>query len=165
MAVYTRGVLYVHSAPRAVCPHVEWAAGRIMGHQVDLHWVTQSVAPGLWRAEFPWNGEQGSGARLASALRGWAQLRYEVTEEPSRGCDGGRWSHVPDLGLHHAVIDVHGNAVIGEDRIRVALDAGDPQEMRRLLSLALGESWDAELEPFRMAPEGGAPVRWLHQVG
>ncbi|HEX2893417.1 MAG TPA: DUF3145 family protein, partial [Marmoricola sp.] len=23
----TRGVLYIHSAPSALCPHVEWAVG------------------------------------------------------------------------------------------------------------------------------------------
>ena len=26
-----RGVIYVHSAPRALCPHLEWAAGRALG--------------------------------------------------------------------------------------------------------------------------------------
>ena len=26
-----RGVLYVHSSPRALCPHVEWAAGSVLG--------------------------------------------------------------------------------------------------------------------------------------
>ncbi len=164
MAVSTRGVLYVHSAPRAVCPHVEWAAGRILGQPVDLDWSPQPVAPGLWRAEWAWHGEQGTGARLASALRGWAHLRYEVTEDPSRGVDGGRWSHIPDLGLHHAVTDVHGNAVVGEDRIRLAFDAEDLADMRRLLALAVGEAWDEELEPFRRADDG-APVRWLHRVG
>lgn len=164
MAVYTRGVLFVHSAARAVCPHVEWAAGRVMGHPVALDWAPQPVAPDLWRAELQWSGEQGTGARLASALRGWAQLRYEITEEPSRGSDGARWSHVPDLGLHHTVIDVHGNSVVPEDRVRAALDAADPGEMRRLLALAVGQSWDDELEPFRVAGDG-APVRWLHRVG
>ena len=27
----TRGVLYVHSAPRALCPHVEWAIAGVLG--------------------------------------------------------------------------------------------------------------------------------------
>ena len=32
----TRGVLYVHSAPSALCPHIEWAAGGVLGIAVNL---------------------------------------------------------------------------------------------------------------------------------
>jgi hypothetical protein len=62
--------------------------------------------------------------------------------------------------------DVHGNIMVSEDRIRYAYEsaAGDPSAVYHELSLALGEAWDEELEPFRHAAEG-APVRWLHQVG
>ncbi|MDN5818786.1 MAG: DUF3145 domain-containing protein, partial [Yaniella sp.] len=28
-----RGVLYVHSAPAALCPHIEWAVGAALGAQ------------------------------------------------------------------------------------------------------------------------------------
>ncbi|MDR0626441.1 MAG: DUF3145 domain-containing protein, partial [Bifidobacteriaceae bacterium] len=115
--------------------------------------------------EHSWMGPQGTGARLASALRGWEHLRYEVTEEPSFGSDGGRWSHTPSLGIFYAVTDVHGNTMVPEDRIRAALDCrGDLITMRRQLDLALGQAWDDELEPFRYAG-AGAPIRWLHQVG
>ncbi len=98
----TRGVLFVHSAPRALCPHVEWAAGDVLGARVELDWTPQPAAPGLFRAEYSWQGAQGTGARLASALRGWAHLRYEVTEDASHGADGSRWSHTPELGIFHA---------------------------------------------------------------
>jgi hypothetical protein len=162
----TRGVLFVHSAPRALCPHVEWAAGGVLGVRLGLDGIPQPAAPGLYRAEVSWQAEQGTGARLTSALRGWAHLRYEVSEEPSSGADGGRWSHTPELGIFHAVTDVHGNVVVPEDRIRAALEAGvsDPDRMRNELDLALGRAWDEELEPFRYAGDG-APVRWLHRVG
>jgi hypothetical protein len=119
----------------------------------------------LYRTEVAWHGQQGTGARLASALRGWEHVRYEVTEEPSHGCDGGRWSHTPSLGIFHAATDVHGNIVVPEDRIRAALDAGGSlADMKRAMDLALGTAWDDELEPFRYAGNG-APVRWLHRVG
>ncbi len=165
-AAMTRGVLFVHSAPRALCPHVEWAAGGVLGVRAALDWTPQPAAPGLFRAEMSWQAPQGTGARLTSALRGWAHLRYEVTEEPSAGVDGGRWSHTPELGIFHAVTDVHGNVVVPEDRIRAALAAGsdDMSVMLAELDLALGKRWDEELEPFRYAGEG-APVRWLHRVG
>lgn len=162
---YTRGVLFVHSAPRALCPHIEWAAAEVLGARVHLDWTEQPAAPGMLRAEASWVGPVGTGARLTSALRGWANLRYEVTEEAGPGSDGGRWSHTPDLGIFHAQTDVHGNVVVPEDRVRAALvHASQPEVMRRELDLALGQAWDDELEPFRYAG-AGAPVRWLHRVG
>ena len=155
----------MHSAPRALCPHVEWAAGSVLDARASFEWTPQTAVPGLFRAELSWTGSPGTGARLASALRGWTHLRYEVTEEASRGADGGRWSHTPDLGIFHAQIDVHGNTVVPEDRIRTAMEhAADPLRMRLELNLALGQAWDDELEPFRYAG-AGVPVRWLHRVG
>ncbi len=162
--VMTRGVLYVHSAPRALCPHVEWAAGGVLGVRLSLDWIDQPAAPGMLRTELSWQGPPGTGAKLTSSLRGWAHLRYEVTEEPSAGVDGGRWSHTPELGIFHAVTDAHGNILIPEDRVSSALASNDPVAMMADLELALGRSWDEELEPFRYAGDG-APVRWLHRVG
>jgi hypothetical protein len=148
-----------------MAPHVEWVASEVLGVRVSCDWTEQPAAPGCLRAEYSWQAAQGTGARLASALRGWAHLRYEAIEEPSAGADGGRWSHTPELGIFHAVIDVHGNTLVPEDRIRAALDtAGDLVATRHHLDLALGQAWDDELEPFRYAG-AGAPVRWLHQVG
>jgi hypothetical protein len=160
-----RGVIFVHSAPRALCPHVEWAVGGVLGIAVSFQWTPQPADPGTFRAELSWQGAAGTGARLASALRGWAHLRYEVTEEPSRASDGARWSHTPELGIFHAPIDVHGNTLVPEDRVRAALEqGGSVARLTRDLELALGQAWDDELEPFRYAGEG-APVRWLHRVG
>jgi len=118
------------------------------------------------RAELSWQADAGTGARLASALRDWAQLRFEVTEEPSAGAEGDRWSCTPRLGLYHATTGVHGDIVVREDRLRAALAraAADPAtDVVRELQGLLGKDWDDELETFRYAGDG-APVRWLHQV-
>ena len=162
----TQGVLFVHSAPRALCPHVEWAAGGAIGALARFDWTPQPAAPGLVRAEVCWRAPAGSGARIASALRGWDSLRYEVTEEPSAGVAGGRWSHTPDLGIYHAVTDTAGNILVPEDRIRSVMEraAGDPAKFSSEVAIALGEAWDEELDAFRHAGEG-APVRWLTKVG
>ena len=161
-----RGVLYVHSSPRALCPHVEWAAGRALGHAVNFTWDPQPVLKGAMRAEYYWEGPEGSGAAIASGLRGWEHLRYEVTEDAGAGRDGGRWMHTPDLGVFFAQTDTAGNTVIPEDRIRYAMDiaGSNALELHRELRLALGQAWDDELEPFRHAAEGN-PVVWLHRVG
>lgn len=162
---YTRGVLFVHSTPPALCPHIEWAVGTALGQEVHLQWTDQPAAPAMVRSEFAWVGQVGSGARLASALRGWEHLRYEVTEEPTATTDGGRWSHTPALGIFHAQMDTAGNVVVPEGRVRAALEGSTSLEaLREGLDLALGQAWDDELEPFRYAG-AGAPVRWLNRVG
>lgn len=160
----TRGVLFVHSAPPALGPHVEWAVGGALQQEVRLTWTEQEAAPGMLRTEFSWAGPVGSGARLASALRGWEHLRYEVTEEATASTDGGRWAHTPELGIFHSQMDTVGNVVVPEDRIRGALEqAKDFASLQDALDLALGQAWDDELEPFRYAG-AGVPVRWLHRV-
>lgn len=162
----TRGVVYVHSAPPALCPHVEWALGGPLGRRVTLDWTPQPVMPGAVRAELSWQAETGTAARLASALRDWVHLRFEVTEEPSAGAEGERYSATPALGLFHATTGVHGDIMVGEDRLRAALARAAGGSAAGLLAEVhglLGRAWDEELEPFRCAGDG-VPVRWLHQV-
>ncbi len=161
-----RGVLYVHSSPSALCPHIEWAAGRALGRAVNFAWETQPVLKGSQRTEFFWDGPQGTGARLATALRGWEHLRYEVTEDAGLGTDGGRWMHTPDLGIFFVQTDTAGNTVVAEDRIRYAMEVAgsNPLELHRELRLVLGQAWDDELEPFRRAHDDTSVI-WLHKVG
>jgi Protein of unknown function (DUF3145) len=162
----TRGVVFIHSTSSALCPHVAWAMESVLGQPVSLDWVRQPIGPRLLRTEMLWAGEAGTGGRLASALRGWDNLRYEVTEEPSPDNDGSRWSHTPSLGIHHAWTSASGDVVINEDRLRAAISDshGDPAALTRELDRLLGTAWDDELEPFRRAGEGET-VRWLHMVG
>ena len=49
---------------------------------------------------------------LASAMRGWEHVRYEVTEEPSPGYEGERYSYTPSLGIFHAVMGLHGDILV-----------------------------------------------------
>ncbi len=161
----TRGVLYVHSAPSALCPHLEWAVAGVLGAAVNLTWSAQPAQPGAYRSELVWVGGAGSAAAMASALRGWNQLRFEVTEEPTHRTEGARFSYTPDLGIFHAVTGIHGDIMIPEDRLKAAVVKAALGETTLLLEVdrLLGKPWDDELETFRHAGEG-APVRWLHQV-
>jgi hypothetical protein len=148
----TRGVLYIHSAPSALCPHVEWAVGGVLGVPVNLEWTAQAA-------------QAGTAAAVASALRGWNQLRFEITEEATSSTEGARYSYTPDLGVFHGVTGLHGDLMIPEDRLKAAVikaalgDTTIELEIDKLL----GKPWDDELETFRYAGDG-APVRWLHQV-
>ena len=154
----------MHSAPRALCPHIEWAAGRAIDRAVNFSWAEQPVLKGVQRTEFYWEGPAGTGAKIASALRGWEHLRFEVTEDASAGNDGGRWMHTPDLGIYFAQTDSAGNIVIPEDRLRYAMEiaGSNALELHRELRLALGQAWDDELEPFRYASDM-SPVIYLHR--
>jgi Protein of unknown function (DUF3145) len=192
--VSVRGVLQVHSAPPALCPHVEWAVAGVIGVPVRLPWVDQPASPGAVRAELDWHARPGTSATITSALAAWNRLRFEVTEEASPGCDAVRYSHTPSLGTFSAVTSANGDILVPEGRLRAAMmlaaasahgrphDGAASRGMEGLrdrhgprhpalggsleaeLALLLGQPWDNELEPFRHAAEG-APVRWLHATG
>lgn len=158
-----RGVLYVHSAPPALCPHVEWAIAGVLGVPVSLSWTDQPAAPGVMRAELHWEGRVGTASDIASALRGWQLLRYEVTEDATPGCDGIRYSSTPSLGVFAAVIGADGDVHVPENRLRAVMRAAAEGRvtLEHELDRLLGRPWDDELESFRHAGDG-APVRWLH---
>jgi hypothetical protein len=161
--VPAHGVLYVHSAPPALCPHIEWAVAGIVGAPVGMPWVGQPASPGSMRAELIWHARPGTAGAIASALAGWNRLRFEVTEDGSPGCDGVRHCYTPDLGIFTAVIGGNGDILVPEGRLRAAMTLAGPtlsDELDRLL----GTAWDNELEPFRRAADG-APVRWLNATG
>jgi Protein of unknown function (DUF3145) len=188
--VSVRGVLQVHSAPPALCPHIEWAVGGIIRVPVHLPWVDQPASPGTVRAELDWQGRPGMSAAITSSLAAWNRLRFEVTEEASPGCDAVRYSYTPSLGTFSAVTSACGDILVPEARLRAAMtlasagQPGRPQDgsvdslvdlhgprhpalggsLEDELALLLGQPWDNELEPFRHAADG-APVRWLHATG
>ena len=172
-----RGVVFVHSCPRAMSNHVAWAVAEATGSPAAAEWTPQPIEPGTLRAEITWEGEPGSASRLVTALRSWPQLRFEVTEEPTPGTDGERYSSTPALGVFRATMDSHGDVLVGEERLRGALeraleaarvggreDADPDASLAEDIARLLGQPWDNELEPFRIAGEG-SPVRWLHRVG
>lgn len=161
-AVTAHGVLYVHSSPPAICPHLEWAVAAVLAMPVKVTWTPQPLAAGTLRTELAWRGRPGTAGRLAAALREWPSLRYEVTEDPSEANNGERFLRTPGLGLTRATMGVNGDVLVSEHQLHALLaEAADDAEalgagLRRLLVAA----WDAELEPFRRAAED-TTVRWL----
>src|SRR3954453_81209 len=90
VGVAARGVLFVHSCPPALRPHVEWAVAGVFGVPVQLDWQPQPVAPGCLRAQTGWRGAAGTAGRLAAPRGGWPLVRGGGT----RGAAGRR-----DAGL------------------------------------------------------------------
>ena len=161
----TRGVLYVHSAPSALCPHIEWAASGVLGNRLSLDWLPQPAQHSTYRSEYTWTGDPGTAAAITSALRGWEHLRFEVTQDATPGSEGARFAYTPALGVFHAVTGLHGDIMIPEDRLKAAVVKSALGETTLLTEIdrLLGKPWDDELETFRHAGDGAA-VRWLHQV-
>ncbi|QBJ94969.1 DUF3145 domain-containing protein [Rhodococcus sp. ABRD24] len=157
----TTGVIYVHSSPAALCPHVEWALTAILDAHANLRWTAQPASAGTLRATCDWVGPVGTGSRLAGALRAWPLLYFEVTEDPSQGVDGERFSHVPGLGLWRGSTSANGDIVVGEMRLRTMLAQGSG-DLAVAVEHALGTRWDEALEPYRSGGEG-AEVTWLRR--
>jgi hypothetical protein len=155
----TGGVVYIHASPAAVCPHVEWALSSTLDARAKLHWTPQPAMPGQLRAVINWVGPVGTGARLANALRSWSVLRFEVTEDPSPGVDGQRFSHTPQLGLWSGAMSANGDVMVGEMRLRTLMAAG-ADTLAAELDTVLGTAWDDALEGYRDGGDG-ADVSWL----
>lgn len=155
-----RGVVFVHSCPRALIPHVDWAVERSVQSTHPYEWAAQPVQTGMSRCEIQWFGPVGAGAQMASALRGFPNLRFEITEDGADG-QGERFCFTPSLGMFRALTTANGDIVVGEQRLRALLDGGE--DVAGGLRQLLGGPWDDELEPFRIGGDEG--VRWLTRVG
>lgn len=163
-ALATSGVVFMHCCPSAIAPHVEWAIAGVLGRPVRLEWTAQPAAPGHLRAEAAWTGETGTGARLAGSLRAWPMLVFEVTEQGTSLTDGERLAYVPGRGFHRRATAANGDVVVAEERLRgVLARARSAEDYAHALRDLLGITWDADLEPYRLAGDG-APVTLLHQV-
>ena len=162
----SRGVVYIHAAPKALRPHIEWAVGRAIGTPVSFGWRVQPLLDDSVRTQFDWDGPYGAGSLIASSLIGWSEVRFEVTEAGDGGSSGERWVYTPSLGAFHVHTDEVGNYLVTENVLRTLIEESpaDVFAIRDEIDRALGGPWDRELETFRSAGED-APVTWLHRVG
>jgi len=142
----SRGLLVMRSGRAALCRHLDWALANLLGAGATLDWRPQPLLPGSHRATCEWRDREGRGAELASTLRGWHYLRFEIREESAR--EKVLYRFTPSLGIHRAVIDEMGSVLISENQITTALALND-DEMRDALSKSLGSAWDLELDQFR----------------
>ncbi len=166
-----RGVVFIHTCSKAMSAHVQWAVERVIGRPVNLEFAPQPAREGTLRAEYVWTAAPGTAARLASELRSFPGLCFEVTEDSAPGNDGERFSCTPELGIFRATVAANGDVMVGEEQLRDLLGRAAAAEIlgtgfdfESELELLMGRPWDEVLEPLRHAGDG-APVRWLNQVG
>ena len=125
----------------ALIRHVEWSIESILG-KVAINWRNQPLDAGTQRTQVEWRSNKDLSAQLASALKSWHYLRFEIS------CGTEFFRHTPELGMHRANIDEIGNILVSENQIKFAMSKTD-DSMREALNVALGIEWEVELERFR----------------
>ena len=143
-----RGFLTIHSAPSALRHHIDWAIQTVLGNWIKPAWTPQPLMPGTFRTQLEFRGAQGAAAELASSLRSWHYLNFEVIESTEGG--GELFRFTPELGIHRAVIDQTGAVLINENQISAVLTQSfDEESIRQAIAGILGNSWEEELDRFR----------------
>jgi len=141
------GLVVIHSAPTALRQHIEWGLNSLLGAPQNIFWREQPLSPGTVRTTLEFRAPIGTGSKIATALKNWHFLRFEVSE---LGLHGGEiFRCTPELGIHRATVDSVGTILVSEDVIRKGLAHFDELEIRENLGLALGTQWDEALEPYR----------------
>ena len=141
------GLLTIHSAPSALRQHIEWGLNAILGYTGEYSWRDQPLAPGTLRTIIEYRAPLGTAAKIATSLKNWHYLRFEVQEFCSEGAELFRFT--PELGMHRAFTDGTGSILISENVIRKSLATFDDLEVRENLAAALGSAWELALEPMR----------------
>lgn len=147
-ALAVRGQLRIHSAPSALRSHIDWAIQDLLGTRVRCEWTPQMLKAGTYKCVLAWRDRVGASAEIASVLRSWHYLSFEVQED---GIDGGEiFRFTPELGIHRAMTDLAGAVIISENQIDLVLKTNfDEDSIRKGLALIIGSAWENELERFR----------------
>jgi hypothetical protein len=141
------GLLTIHSAPSALGQHIEWGLNSLLGAPQNIFWRDQPLSPGTVRTTLEFRAAIGTAAKIATALKNWHYLRFEVSELGESG--GEIFRCTPELGIHRATVDSVGTILVNENLLRKALAFFDENDIRSEVELALGSEWDVALELFR----------------
>jgi hypothetical protein len=145
-----RGFLTIHSTPSALRHHIDWAIQAVLGTWVKPTWSPQPLIPGSYRTQVEFRDRQGAAAELASSLRSWHYLNFEVIENTDNG--GELFRCTPELGIHRALVDQTGAVILSENQLgKVLKKSLDEESIREGIALLLGNSWELELDRFRSA--------------
>ena len=156
-----RGVLTIHSCPSALRRHIDWAIANILGSSIQLQWQQQFVLAGTYKASCEWKTNVERAAEIASTLRNWHYLYFEVQESNDNG--GELFRFTPELGIHRVLTDLSGAALLNENQINSLLRTClDEDGIREAFAKNLGTPWDLELDKFRGA--GIQELTRLHAI-
>jgi Protein of unknown function (DUF3145) len=141
------GLVVIHSAPSALRQHIEWGLNSLLGVPQNIFWRDQPLTSGTVRTSLEFRAPLGTAAKIATALKNWHYLRFEVSELGIGGGDLFRCT--PELGIHRAQVDEVGTILVSEVVIQKSLENFDEVTLREDLERSLGKEWDEALEPYR----------------
>jgi hypothetical protein len=135
--------------------HIEWAINQVIGQVISFTWVNQPLNPGSKAMEFEYKHHMPIAAKLATALKAWHYIRFEIREVNKNTQDATYYRATPDLGLHQAQLASNGDVVLNENQVNSILkNSLSYEKLQANLENALGINWDLELEPYRLALAG-----------
>lgn len=112
-------------------------------------WASQPLLLGFQAGSVNLRLTEVEAENLVSELALVRNTTFELTQA---GRDSGvLFMHLPSQGIFRGELNSAGSLTLSEERLQLMLDqaAGNHREFTRLLRLALGQSWDDLLEPFR----------------
>jgi hypothetical protein len=159
------GTLIVHASTKAMTAPIEWVLSDLSKTPVKLDWHMQTISPSMVRASYEWTGQEGMASKIATGLRNIPHIRFEVTEMSAGPDFNQRFCFTPTLGIFRADVNVHGDIVVNEQRLRHLMETNraDFAQLQNSIDELLGTSWDVELEPFRVAMDSDV-VRIAHRI-
>jgi len=146
--------LVIHACP----------ASEISRIQMISNWTNQNLLLGFQTGSADLKLTNQEAESLVSELSQLPNCTFELIQS---GKDSGVFfMHQPGLGIFRGELNAAGSIVLSEDRLQFMLEqsSGNHREFTRLLRLALGQSWDDLLEPFR-AQEYSENVVLLNRAG
>lgn len=147
-ALAVRGHLTIHSAPSALRSHIDWAIADVLGASVRCDWTAQMLKAGTYKCAISWRDRSGVASEIASALRSWHYISFEVQEDTNDG--GELFRCTPELGIHRAVTDLSGAVIMTENQVEAVLGHNfDEDSIRKGFAQIIGSDWEKELERFR----------------
>lgn len=150
------GRIHIYSAPAALTQHIEWAINQHLNQVFKITWVAQPLLPGYLATELEYKSRQPVAAKLATALKSWHYLRFEIRQINLQTLDATLYRITPDLGLHQASLASNGDVVINENQLNQIISNSYSHKMLQSnLESALGNQWEIELEPYRLALASG----------
>lgn len=152
------GRILIYSTPAALTQHIDWAINQHLGGEVGPNWINQPLLPGSKASEVSYQSKEMIAAQLAKSLIKWRYLRFEITEQSKTTGDTTLYRVTPDLGLHQASLASNGDVVLNEHQVnQIIANSVSHKRLQQDLEKALGNEWEIELEPYRLALAGGVP--------
>jgi len=138
--------LVIHSCPAA---GLEIVNAKLAELNLKASWFSQSLVLGSFCSEIRFKTTAEQLDSIASSLWQTGLISFELIQHAK--LSGATYMCVPGLGLFRGELNSAGSLTLTENRLQDLLDqsAGNHREFTRLLRLALGQSWDDILEPFR----------------